>query len=348
MIIKENSPMEGKLKLVINIVILFAFANLMVLYSALLQGGSSFVYHPDAPVWIWLQCLLAQGLTLFCYRSVSRRRGNQAFGLRQFLAVLVTSNIGFVLLSSLLLLGIERLFGAPQPQTIHIVLMLLMNFILHLVVGGFTLAYKAFLRANRQQVALQASQKSLAMSQLKMLQQQVDPHFLFNNLNVLSALIQRNPQDADEFLNAFCEIYRYVLQSQDKTHTSLAQELAFAQDYMHLLGQRFQHAFRLQLEVAPQMLERLMVPCALQLALENVTKHNQANQETPMSIRIFVEEDHLVISNPVREKPFRQPSHGIGLSNLSQRYLSVFDRNIKVKNDAGQFALSLPLMTQPV
>ncbi|QSX36605.1 sensor histidine kinase [Shewanella sedimentimangrovi] len=335
------------MKPIINITILFAFANLMVLYSALLQGGSSFVYHPDAPVWIFLQCLLAQGLTLFLYRSLSCRRGNQPFELRHFFAVLVASNISFVLLSAVLSLGVELLFGLQQQEAIHIVLMLLMSFILHLVVGGFTLAFKAFVRANQQQVALQASQKSLAMSQLKMLQQQIDPHFLFNNLNVLSALIQRNPMDADEFLNAFCEIYRYVMQSQDKTYASLAQELAFAEDYMHLLGQRFQHAYRLQLEVDPKMLERLIVPCALQLALENVTKHNQANHDDPMLIRIFVEDEHLVISNPIREKPFRQPSNGIGLNNLSQRYLSVFDKNIGVKSTAGQFSLSLPLMTQP-
>lgn len=230
----------------------------------------------------------------------------------------------------------------------HILHMLLLNLILYCVVGGLTLAYCAIWRQQEQKMELlrveMRAQQLLSEGHIRSLQQQIEPHFLFNNLNVLSALIQRNPDEAEEFLNAFAEIYRYNLEVQDKKLVPLKSELQLAQDYMYLLERRYNGAYRLQLTCKPGCGRKLMVPFGIQMLLENVVKHNEAGCDDPLSIQLSVTGDQIEVSNPVRRKKFAGSSMGVGLENLKQRCGAIAGREIEIEESGGCFAVRLPLL----
>ncbi|WP_340680536.1 histidine kinase, partial [Paraglaciecola sp.] len=181
-------------------------------------------------------------------------------------------------------------------------------------------------------------------SQVKTLQQHIDPHFLFNNLNVLSALIQHDPDEADEFLTTFSDIYRYILQHKDHTLVPLSQELTFAQQYMALISTRFDNAYTLNIVTAADAdLASLVLPCSLQLAIENAIKHNQGDKNSPLEITVSIMARQLHIFNYTREKEFKPESTQLGLTNLRTRCDAVFKQPLQVEHTDNYFQLTLPL-----
>jgi LytS/YehU family sensor histidine kinase len=160
---------------------------------------------------------------------------------------------------------------------------------------------------------------------------------------VLSVLIHKSPDQAEQFLDHFADIYRYQLQQGSKMLVSLADELTFAQQYMALLAQRFPASFQLQITIEPkQQANHQLVPCCLQLLLENAVKHNSASAEQPLLIQLELQQNQLIIRHPLRPKAFAQPGTGTGLSNLSERCLALLGKPIDViKND--EFIVKVPL-----
>jgi sensor histidine kinase YesM len=323
------------------VVAMLLFAHLFWLYVALLQTapGEALHYYFDAPVWLAIQGLLALGLTRFLHQSLPKR--NSAGG--QYLQTLALSMLLFVALMTLLQQGIEQLQGYPFSATLLLKNML-MYALLQLLVGGFVLLLEALKEQRQQAEMLLMAEKNAAEQQLQLLQQQMDPHFLFNNLNVLSALIHKNADEAEDFLAKFTAIYRYQLQHQSDQLVTLARELAFAEDYLALLNQRFANSYLLELELAGlDSTQWLMLPGALQLALENVVKHNEASPEQPLHIQIRAEGGLLTVRNRLKPKLYAPESTGLGLKNLQQRALVLLKRDIQVTQQQGEFCLALPL-----
>ena len=315
----------------------------MVLYSALLQvkPGEAIQWHLDAPIWIAIQCFIAQWITLRCYRYI---QPNRSANTRAYMQVFLLSSLSFNTLITWLILIVESLIGIQTVNLAHVLSLLSMQFILHIIVGGFTLAYKAFEQMKDQQLTLQKAEKSLLESQVKVLQQHIDPHFLFNNLNVLSALIQQDPDDADEYLTTFSEIYRYILLHRDSQLVTLAEEIAFVRNYMTLINTRFKNAYQLKIDTLSEAnMNSKVLPCALQLAIENAIKHNQGDKTNPLLIKITINSDNIRIFNEVREKPYKQTSTQLGIKNLQTRCLSILKRQLTVSHTDKHFELVLPL-----
>ncbi|MCT6698404.1 sensor histidine kinase [Rheinheimera sp. 4Y26] len=317
------------------------FAHLFWLYVALLQTapGEALHYYFDAPIWLTLQGLLALALTRWLQRRLPKRANKSV----HYLQTLLLGTLLFVVLMTLLQQGIEQLQGYPFSATLLLKNML-MYALLQLLVGGFVLLLEALKEQRQQAEMLLMAEKNAAEQQLQLLQQQMDPHFLFNNLNVLSALIHKNPDEAEDFLAKFTAIYRYQLQQQATPLVTLAQELAFAKDYLLLLNQRFANSYLLEIELAgfsPE--QQLVLAGALQLALENVVKHNEASPQQPLHIQIRTEGDWLTVRNTLRPKLYAPESTGLGLKNLQQRALVLFKRDIQVTQQQGEFCLALPL-----
>ncbi|WP_333795793.1 sensor histidine kinase [Rheinheimera sp.] len=336
---QHNSP--AWLRLGKPLLGMLLFAHLFWLYVALLQTapGEPLHYYFDAPVWLTMQGLLALVLTRLLHRRLPKRQSRSA----QYLQTLLLGMLLFVGLMTLLQQGLEQLQGYPFSAMLLLKNML-MYALLQLLVAGFVLLLEALAEQRRQAEVLLMAQKTAAEQQLQLLQQQLDPHFLFNNLNVLSALIHKNPDDAEDFLAKFTAIYRYQLQLQATPLVTLAQELAFAQDYLALLNQRFANSYQLDIKqegLCPEQF--LLLPGALQLALENVVKHNEASPAAPMRVQIHRDALQLVISNPIRPKLYAAQSTGVGLKNLAQRAQVLLKRDISVSNTQGMFCLSLPL-----
>ncbi len=178
------------------------------------------------------------------------------------------------------------------------------------------------------------------------LKNQLDPHFLFNSLNVLTSLIGENPAQAEIFTTKLSKVYRYVLEQKGKDLVSLEEELRFARSYMELLQMRFEEALEFSIPDAVSDTELKVVPLSLQLLLENAVKHNVITISAPLRIRIFEEQEALVVENSLNPKATLEKSTKVGLQNIRQRYALLTDRQIKIEKSEQAFRVVLPLLTQ--
>ncbi|MDX3916126.1 MULTISPECIES: sensor histidine kinase [Olivibacter] len=183
-------------------------------------------------------------------------------------------------------------------------------------------------------------------SQLDALRLQVDPHFLFNSLNVLAGLIEKDGKSAQYFLEKFAEVYRYILQYRKEDLVPLHIELSFVQAYVHLLKQRFGKALRVTLEVTIDESNPLAIPpMALQMLIENAVKHNVIAKETPLvvDVRLTKWNSLTVINN---YQPLSLANHnkpGTGMDNIRKRYMHLSDELPVVQIDGPHYKVELPL-----
>jgi two-component system LytT family sensor kinase len=176
------------------------------------------------------------------------------------------------------------------------------------------------------------------------LKNQLDPHFLFNSLNVLTSLIGENPTQAEKFTTKLSKIYRYVLEQRNKDLTTLTEELKFAKTYMELLGMRFEDAVKFNIPDTVSNVDLKIVPLSLQLLLENAVKHNVVSSSKPLTIHIYEKEDYLIIENNVNPKEAIGKSTKVGLQNITDRYGLITPKGVKIENNNKTFKVSLPLL----
>jgi hypothetical protein len=176
------------------------------------------------------------------------------------------------------------------------------------------------------------------------LKNQLDPHFLFNSLNVLTSLIGENPQQAERFTTKLSKVYRYVLEQRNKDLVPIEEELKFAKTYMELLGMRFEEAVQFNIPDNISNNELKIVPLSLQLLLENAVKHNVVSTSKPLTINIYEEGSYLIITNNVNPKEAIGKSTKIGLQNIADRYGLITDKGVKIENNNKTFKVSLPLL----
>ena len=189
-------------------------------------------------------------------------------------------------------------------------------------------------------------EKAKAEAELEALKAQIDPHFIFNSLNTLSHLITQNPEKATKFNDNLADVYRYILQHKNKSLVFLRDEMYFMENYYALLHIRFGESLQLQNEVHPSQLEHyLLPPISLQIVLENCVKHNAFSEVNPMPIRIFVEENMLVVRNRLMPKKTVKQNTGTGLINLKGRYRLLAENEIVINQNDDHFEVRLPLLS---
>lgn len=185
------------------------------------------------------------------------------------------------------------------------------------------------------QQRLLLSNKAQMESELKSLKAQIDPHFLFNNLNILYALIQQDKQIASHYLSCFAALYRYLIRHKDDDFVSLAEELHFVDDYIYLLTHRFgtAYSFRKVLLTEANLAGRFVVPATLQILVENAVKHNRGDEDDPLVIAISVHDNTVSVHNKIRPKLTPVDSGGTGLLNLQERYRILANKELRIRQD---------------
>jgi hypothetical protein len=177
------------------------------------------------------------------------------------------------------------------------------------------------------------------------LKRQINPHFLFNNLNILSSLITDDPARAEYFLDELSKVYRYMLKNNEEGITDLRSELTFIGSYFALIGIRHGHSVRLELEVDERYLDMHLPAFSLQLLVENAVKHNVATRVSPLYISIATTNDgSLKVGNNLQRKKGGILSNNIGLSNISENYRLLVGRELQVIEDGASFTVILPLI----
>ncbi|TDD77619.1 histidine kinase [Flavobacterium caseinilyticum] len=205
--------------------------------------------------------------------------------------------------------------------------------------------YKAY---NENKVKEQKIIAGTANAKFESLKNQIDPHFLFNSLNVLSSLIEENPENAQRFTTSLSKIYRYVLEQKDKELVSVDEELAFAKTYMNLLKMRFENSLFYEMPKTAISAEAKVVPLSLQLLLENTVKHNVVSEQRPLHIRIYVEGDYLAVQNDYQKKEVLQERQGVGLQNIVNRYGIITNRKVLIAQDEQTFTVKIPILTKQI
>jgi len=199
-------------------------------------------------------------------------------------------------------------------------------------------------KTSRKEVVEQKLIAKSANAQFESLKNQLDPHFLFNSLNVLSSLIDENPAQAQKFTASMSKIYRYVLEQKDKELVTVEDEIEFAKTYCDLLKTRFEDSVDFIFDVKKEDYRRYVVPLSLQLLLENCIKHNFATSSKPLVIKIFSDNDMLCIENNLQAREQMKESAGIGLANIVQRYALLTKKNVFIEKSEDYFKVKVPIL----
>jgi len=181
-------------------------------------------------------------------------------------------------------------------------------------------------------------------SQLNSLKTQINPHFLFNNLNSLSSLISIDPVLAEKFLDQLSSVYRYLLHQNTRDLCPLKDEIEFIEAYFHLLKTRFGNGIFMEMHVEPHFLSYRIPPLTLQLLFENAIKHNATSASKPLTIQLYTRDGHLHVQNNVRKKKTAVPSNQIGLQNIILKYKLLDQSKVEVYADEEKFLVSIPLI----
>ncbi len=187
-------------------------------------------------------------------------------------------------------------------------------------------------------------EKELAQIRFEVLKSQINPHFMFNSLNVLSGLINNDVKKAQQFIDEFSHIYRYVLETIEQPVASLSKELDFTRSYLFLQQIRYGQNLIYTVDIPANLLDLVLPPLSLQVVLENTTKHNLISESKPLKIEILSEGFFLIVRNNIQPKISKGASTGLGLKNLVRRYALISKQEPIFKVETNHYVVKLPLI----
>ncbi|HEU5167184.1 MAG TPA: histidine kinase [Chitinophagaceae bacterium] len=212
----------------------------------------------------------------------------------------------------------------------------------------FTLVYEILFLSKERELdtkIVEELDKERKEAEMDVLNNELDPHFIFNALNTLNHLIITNPDTAYVFNSRLAQVYKYVLMNKNKELVSLFKELEFIESYFFLLQVRYENKLVFELDAKEAEIRKIMMPpCSLQTVVENAIKHNEFSAENPLMIRLSMNGEYLKVRNNKRPKPYLVDSTSTGLRNLSSRYMLVCNKNIIIENEESHFLVKLPLI----
>ena len=305
------------------------FFNRLIMGSVLSLAGAFLVAYPD----LFLTDKLNQILP-WDRRPVRRI-------VIQLLVVILLA-----ITASTLITTISHLLG-PYEQGLMPILITngLIFTVCNILIAAILEGWIYFVEGEQSRQRTKNLEQELSQIRFEVLKNQINPHFMFNSLNVLSGLIDKDTEKAQDFIDEFSQVYRYVLESIEKPVVSLRDELDFAHSYMFLQKIRYGKGLEYRVEVSSDKLDYYLPPLSLQVVLENATKHNKAGSQKPLEITIRCEDDHLIISNNLQLKISQQQSTGLGQQNLVKRYELICSSKPGFYMMEDYYKVTLPLIT---
>lgn len=300
-----------------------------------------FIFTPEAAVASFMNACILFAIMLFFLR---RRQGSNVFRLKDAIKVFGVSFLVYFVIMHVSGLILSLSFGTFERNFNQETL--ISGSIGHLtnalIYGSFFLAYYYYRTNKKAWQKISLYNKALSESKITQLKSQLNPHFLFNNLNVLDQFIEEDRDKASAFLNEFADIYRYVLEATDKKLVSLEDELSFAKKYFGMLRHKYLDAYKLEVQQKGP-LKGQIIPLTLQLLLENAIGHNLGMANNPVVIRIRIGEDIEVSNNLIRKKNLKTTS-GRALRNLTEQYNMLSQQKIIIEESEADFTVTLPVI----
>jgi two-component system, LytTR family, sensor kinase len=252
---------------------------------------------------------------------------------------ILATSIGYILIESSI-----RFLNVKFPSILESFGYLL-YFLLSIVMNLIYFGTKYFYNWKYDLVKLANVQREQTLVKYNALQNQLNPHFLFNALTSLNSLIFENQQLASDFLQQLSKVYRYVLQNKERQTVPLSTELDFISHYISLLSTRFRSAIEFNVAQRIDSGDKHVVPVTLQILIENAVKHNIASREIPLTISIDVNDGYLEVTNTVNKKSFVEASNRQGLENLKSLYQYLSDKPVNIIEVDSLFKVRIPLIT---
>lgn len=327
-------------KYFLTFIVVFAYLESIQVRFYFGKSLEWYLFTPEAAI-----AQLFNALLLFVIIGLVISRFNDKFSLPQAVAIffisLVLYLIGNNLLSYLIASSfdtVERNFNLTSLSSSNI------KYVIDVFVyGGFFLAHYYFQKYQEDKAKLTKLEKAQMQSQLAQLKAQLDPHFLFNNLNVLDQLIEEDQSQASAFLHDFSDIYRYVLKSSDQQLVRLEDELAFAKRYFRLMKQKYGDAYRFK--VTGAITDNALLPAlSLQLLLENSFEHNLGTAQSPVDIELQIKEKSIRLTNTLKPKKNPKTEGGRALQNLRLQFELLGKANLSIKKSERNFEVELPII----
>ncbi|MDB5241530.1 MAG: hypothetical protein JWP57_2155 [Spirosoma sp.] len=233
------------------------------------------------------------------------------------------------------------------PQVLAYVQRANVGFTVAIMLSAFdlTINARAFQQLKHVQLRAERLEKEAVLSQFEALKNQLSPHFLFNSLSILTSLIHEDVELSEQFIKQLSKAYRYLLEQRDQDLVPLKTELDFIQAYTFLLQIRFENKFEVCIDVPPAVQDQYQIaPLSLQLVVENAVKHNRMSIQERLQVRIYVAENYLIIENPLQPRDQPEPSTGVGLRNITNRYALLTEHPVWYGEQNGLFIVKIPLI----
>jgi len=222
--------------------------------------------------------------------------------------------------------------AAVASILVNIICVVVLEFFFHMQSG------------KKREAEYQQMQIENAEMQYQQLKGQINPHFLFNSLNILVSLINKDAERATSYTKKLSDVYRYVLTYDTQDTVTVAQEADFIRNYIHILKIRFDKGLEVKLNLPEQVRDRKIIPMTLQILTENAIKHNIVSASRPLKIEIRGDEGYITVTNRVTLRSKTEPSTGIGLKNLSQKYKYLSGSDIIISANEKEFTVKIPLL----
>ncbi len=296
--------------------------------EAMVNSGITFLFS----IFVWYY-------NIYTLPTYSKRDINRGMSMSRLLISLVIGMGVMLLLAYLQQLLISYMEFGPVMLMVEvrgILISLTFYMFLHLLYQNY----------QNQQVGieLERTKADNLGAQYELLKQQVNPHFLFNSLNTLKTMIEMEDKQSVDFVLKLSEFYRFTLESRKLDLIHLSEEIDILSSYMFLVKARFEDGIHLINKIDPVYHQSMIPPFTLQLLVENAIKHNIVSLERPLEIRLYVENDTIIVENDLQPKIESEVSLKVGLNNISERYSHLLEKEIVIEADEKTFKVKLPVI----
>lgn len=233
----------------------------------------------------------------------------------------------------------------PEREMILNYMSLGIGLIVSVIILTFEISSQFFTNWKESLVQIEHYKTENIRAQLQNLKNQINPHFLFNNMSVLSSLVYSDQDKAVNFIDQLSKVYRYLLDNRDNELVDLETELNFIQSYIYLLQIRFDKNLQFEMDIPKENLKFLLPPMSLQMLIENAIKHNEVSEAQPLRIKIAIEEQRLIVSNQLQKRTVNEVSSKTGIQNIKDRYKYFTDKLVEVMESVSTFTVKIPLLT---
>jgi sensor histidine kinase YesM len=291
----------------------------------------------------WALLLIVAGNVALTMHTTPKRDVLHKDNFKTWLLIIGTTLLISLVATAIIYFDIPSLRNPAQgfKEFTRILSAALLIDLIAMTIGFLTMIYIA----SRRELREEREEKHRSEYRYARLKQQITPHFLFNSLGILDYLVQeRETERASAFIHKFADIYRYMLNTDKKSLVKISEELEFTMKYIDLLKERFIEGMEFEIDIEEQHMNDMVVPCSLQLLVENATKHNIVSAESPLRVRITTEDNLLVVRNNLQPRTHGQPSTNLGLRNIRQQYLDVAASDISIEKSDSEFIVKLPIV----